>query len=71
MRADLYLNLLTPVYGEKDEPIYFDLDFMITSKSMAGRIVPGVNSDLDNVDLLQKLKRLGQYSGVFLSATDP
>ncbi len=38
---------------------------------MAGRIVPGVNSDLDNVDLLQKLTRLGQYSGVFLRAMGP
>lgn len=73
VRADLYLNPLTPVCGEKDEPIYFDPESMMASAggSKRARTVPGVEGDLDNVNLLQKLTRLGQYGGVFIREIDP
>jgi hypothetical protein len=77
VRADLFLNLLTPVCGEKDEPVYFDPAFMMASKnndttaSNRSRTVPGVEGNLEDVKLLPKLTRLGQYGGVFIKEMDP
>lgn len=73
IRAHLYLRLLNPVCGEKDDPIFFDPDKMqIQSvsgqdqKSSQSTSTPaGTIAKLDDEDL-QDLTRLKNWGGSFL-----
>ena len=81
VRADVTGRLTMPVCGEKDEPVYFDPEYMIKAeKKLAEQIskssdpqegeikqVSGVSEpNLEDVELLQQLTRLGQYGGYFV-----
>lgn len=78
VKCDLYLRLLRPMCGEKDEPIWFDPQRMrrkgaansqtkviVGEGERARRTVPGVESEeLEAVDL-KNLTRLGVIGGIF------
>lgn len=71
-KADLYMTLLRPVCGMKDDPIFFDPDYMKsalrngqTAATGHHPTVPG--SKVDNLDSIQlrDLTRLTNIGGVF------
>jgi hypothetical protein len=77
VRVDLFMKILGPMCGEKDDPIYFDPNAMrkkdlprsdvhTESPSTESVLVPGVkDEELDDVDL-KHLTRLGLHGGVFM-----
>lgn len=76
LRGDILLPLLRPVCGQKDDPIYFDPDYLprktskrvqelesSTSTGVGHNTVPGLRlAALDSLDL-KRLTRLNAFSG--------
>jgi hypothetical protein len=70
-----FLDILNPVCGKKDKPVYFDPEHMQISghannraQDQDGRLVPAVEVEvLDSSDTyLQGLTRLGIFGGTFI-----